>query len=191
MSYQLSLRTSWRHGAAILLLICAAISPIAGIASDVDRPKELDLDYKAFDQDLTGGWRRIASDKKYREAAELIDRYIAERRELPEWQRVNLRFHAGQLYAFANDKTSAVNRFKSALYAQEPPASPVKWNAYVLATIAFLEEDRSRLLALRAEISKASKCEANVPNLDVVDRLIQHFGKSYAVAYAVDSSKSR
>ncbi len=95
---------------------------------------------------------------------------------------MNLRFHAGQLYAFANCKDQALARFKTALFAQEPD-SPIRWNAYVLATIAFLERDRKKLSELREEIAKGPKLEGVVPNLDVVDRLIEHFDEPYAVAY--------
>jgi hypothetical protein len=174
---------------AALLTICAITPALIWIGGGTNRPAELELSYRAFDQDLTGGWRRLAREKRFREAAELIDRYVAETRDLHEWQRVNLQFHAGQLYAMAEDETSAMNRFKSAVFAQEPPDSPVKWNAYVLATIAFLEQDYSRLTALREEIARGPQWNGKAPNLDVVDRLIQDFGKSYAVAYSGDASK--
>jgi hypothetical protein len=146
-------------------------------------PKELELSYEAFDQRPGGGWRKIADEGKYLEAAKLIDRYEKEKKGLEEWERVNLRFHAGQLYAFANQKEQALARLKVALFAKEPADSPIRWNAYLRATIAFLERDRKQLTELREEIAKGPKHQGVVPNLDVVDRLIENFDKPYSVAY--------
>lgn len=55
----------------------------------------LEVSYEAFDQRPGCGWRKIADEGKYLEAARLIDRYEQEKKVLEEWQRVNLRFHAG------------------------------------------------------------------------------------------------
>jgi tetratricopeptide (TPR) repeat protein len=146
-------------------------------------PNELGLGYEAFDQHPVSGWRKIADAGKYREAAGLIDRYQQETKGLVEWQRVNLRFHAGQLYAAADDKDQALARFKTALFEQEPPDAPVRWNAYVGATIAFLERDRQKLAEFREAIARGPKRQGVAPNLDVVDRLIACFDKPYAIAY--------
>src|SRR5688572_10780518 len=64
---------------------------------------DLALSYTDFDQRPDSGWRKIASEGKLLEAAELIDRYEKAKSGLEEWQRINLRFHAGQLYAFAGN----------------------------------------------------------------------------------------
>jgi hypothetical protein len=149
----------------------------------VDSPRELALDYETFDQRAGSGWRRIAEAGDFLGAAELVDRYGAERADLAEWQQLNLRFHAGQLYAFAGRTEPALARLKAALRAGEPVGSPVRWNAYVRATIAFLEWDRPRLAAYRAEIAAGPKLDGSVPNLDVVDRLIALSDEPYLVAY--------
>jgi hypothetical protein len=144
---------------------------------------ELGLSYDAFDQRPGHGWRQLADEEKYLEAARLIDRYEKDKEGLEEWQRVNLRFHAGQSYAFAGQKELALARFKTALYRVEPADSPVRWNAYVQATIAFLERDRKKLTELREVIANGPKRQGVAPNLDVVDRLIQYFDEPYAAAY--------
>jgi hypothetical protein len=175
-----------------------ALSVASGLLLSVSRgqdspepPKELRLRYQDFDQRPGGGWRKIAGEGKYLEAAKLIDRYEKEKRGLEEWQHVNLRFHAGQLYAFADQKEQALARFKTALYTKEPADSPIRWNAYVRATIAFLERDRKKLTELREEIAKGPKREGVVPNLDVVDRLIENFEEPYSVAYRGKPKKSK
>ncbi|WP_347258155.1 hypothetical protein [Methylocaldum sp.] len=78
-----------------------------------ESPKELELSYETFDQRPGSGWRKIADQGKYLEAAKLIDRYEKEAKVLEEWQRVNLRFHAGQLYAAAEEKDEALARFNA------------------------------------------------------------------------------
>jgi hypothetical protein len=176
----------------ILALFTASdLSPSVVYAQEKSAvPKELELNYEAFDQRPGSGWRKIADEGKYLEAAKLIDLYEREKEGLVEWQRVALRFHAGQMYASADKKELAIDRFKSTVVAKEPPDSPVRWNAYVQATIAFLEKDREKLLKLREEIAAGPKWQGKVPNLDVVDRLIEHFDQPYIVAYRGKAKKS-
>jgi hypothetical protein len=182
--------TSWCL--AMLALLATALAPWASRGQDsTEPPKELELSYQDFDQSAGRGWRKIADQRKYLEAARLIDRYEKEKKGLQEWQRVNLRFHAGQLYAFADKKEQALARFKTALVAKEPADSPIRWNAYVQATIAFLERDRKKLAELREEIAKGPKLRGAVPNLDVVDHLLQYFDEPYSAAYRGKPTKSK
>ena len=109
--------------------------------SDSEAREALALTYQAFDQQLGGGWRKLAEMGDFLAAAKLIDRYEKEKYGLAQWQRVTLRFHAGQLYAFAGKKKLALARLEAAIFAKEPADWPIKWNAYVHATIAFLERD--------------------------------------------------
>jgi hypothetical protein len=151
---------------------------------------QLELDYDTFDQSLGEGWRKIADKGNYLEAAELIDAYEREKKGLEDWQKLTLRFHAGQMYAFANTRKLAIARFKTTLYDKEPPNYPVRWNAYVNATIAFLEKDREKLMEFREEIAKGPKIKDEIPNLDVVDRFIKYFDEPYSVAYRGNREKS-
>ena len=168
----------------LVLLVASGLAHLAaGGPGGSDPADALELSYEAFDQRPGGGWRKLADEGKYVAAAQLIDRYEKEKKGLAEWQRVNLRFHAGQLYAFADRKDDALARLRTALFAKEPADSPIRWNAYVRATIAFLERDRKKLTELREEIARGPKVQGAVPNLDVVDRLIEFFNEPYAVAY--------
>jgi hypothetical protein len=173
---------SWSRMLVLVVGSGLTIATSRGQEKD-DPPKELEAGYEAFDQRPNEGWRKIADKGMYLEAAKLIDRYEKEKKGLLEWQRVNLRFHAGQLYAFADQKEIAIARFQTALHAKEPTNSPIRWNAYVRASIAFLERDRKKLTELRDEIAKGPKSHGVVPNLEVVDRLIEFFDEPYSVAY--------
>ena len=98
-------------------------------------------------------------------------------------QRVNLNYYAGQMYAFADDYRTAIDRFNKSTYAQEPPELPLRWNAYVDATIAFLKKDIDRLKECREEIVQGPTFHGEKANLNVVDRLIKHFDEQYSKAY--------
>jgi len=153
-------------------------------------PSDLHLDYESFDQRPGNGWRKLVDAGKHLEAAELIDTYVAQRDGLEEWQVVNLRFHAGQLYAFVNKENLALARFESAINPKEPNDSPIRWNAYVKATIAFLQKDREGLIRMRNEIANGPEWQGTIPNLNVADRLLANFDNSYAVAYGSDNDEA-
>lgn len=143
-----------------------------------------ELDYVAFDQRPGSGWRELAAAGRYFKGARAIDKYLQTRPELEAWQRINLNFHAGQLYAHAGHTETALERFRQAINPQEPADSPIRWNAYVRATIAFLKGDRDRLVELRDEIAAGPEFKGEVANLRVVDRMIEHFGEPYSIAYS-------
>jgi hypothetical protein len=143
----------------------------------------LDLGYDAFDQRPGMGWRQVAEKGRFSDTAKLIDAYIERHKDLDVSQRANLNFHAGQMYAFADDCQTAIDRFRRSTYTEEPPELPLRWNAYVHATIAFLEKDMNRLKECRKEIVSGPTFQGEKANLDVVDRLIQHFGEPYSKAY--------
>lgn len=143
----------------------------------------LELDFDSFDQTMDGGWRAYASDGQYRLAARLIDAYVERKPALADWQISVSRFHAGQMYAFADEPAVAIERFKESFQAAEPPDSPVRWNAYVHATIAFLEGDRERLKEQREIIAAGPRMEGRIPNLNVVDSFLANIDAPYSVAY--------
>src|SRR5690606_2004176 len=62
----------------------------------------------------------------------------------PSEKRI-LYFHAGQDHAFSEATQTAVARFREALNPDEPANPDFHWNAYVTATIAFLNKDRATL----------------------------------------------
>ncbi len=148
----------------------------------------LQMNYNTFDQ-TDRGWRSLAYEERFLDAAQLIDRYKdVNRDELMSNEVRLLNFHSGQMYAFADEYIRAVERFET---SHKPPypvdetnetkvfTSP--WNAYVDATIAFLEGDLDALLAQREVMNEGVSLEGS--NREVVDKLIENFGKPYSEAY--------
>jgi len=151
----------------------------------------LNLDYQSFDQDPNSGWRKMAQEGGFSEAGDLIVRYLKKHKELSLSETVNLNFNAGQMYAFADNYETALERFKNAKYDPEPEEIPIRWNAYVDATIAFLKKDKIKLLECRNKIANGPKINGKIMNLDVVDSLIKNFDKPYSEAYVANRGKSK
>jgi hypothetical protein len=146
------------------------------------REELLALPYQQFDQMPASGWRSLSDRHQYGDAARLIEAYLTHHAQLPEDQGINLHFHAAQLFAFAGDVPNAIAHLDQAQYRVEPPA-PLRWNDYIVATKAFLENDRASLLGARERIASGPTLDGKAVNLNVVDSLITHFGESYLVAY--------
>lgn len=171
---------------------CALLPTLFVLADSASRPavapqppiaSALRQTYRQFDQRPGKGWRKLANPGQHQRAARLIDLYSANRPGLLEWQKRNLSFHAGQLYAFAGQTKLALQRFKASRIPKEPPNLPIRWNAYVDATIAFLKNDRVGLKKHRDKVAAGPKFRGTIPNLNVVDALLANFGKPYAIAY--------
>lgn len=164
--------------------------PPAAPKSQEDR-SILSLDYDSFDQTAGMGWRPLSNTGRYLEAANLIEFYLGNRTELDMSQRILLRFHAAQMYAFADKTQVALDSLRQTLYPSkvldslslEDRRHFLAWNAYVHATMAFLRKDRVQLRLFRDQISNGPLINGTPMNLDVVDRMILHFDKPYKVAY--------
>ena len=95
-----------------------------------------------FDQ-TKNGWRKLDSEGKFIEAAELIAAYVKQNQAQitsnPTIQ--TLYFHAGQEYAMVGEARyeEAITYFRRA-YKGKP-----EWDAYVEGTIAFLRRDKTQL----------------------------------------------
>ena len=145
----------------------------------------LEMDYDTFDQ-TDNGWRSLAYEERYLDAARLIDRYTdANRDDLMSDEVRLLDFHSGQMYAFANEYIRAVERFETSYKPPYPVGETdvftSRWNAYIDATIAFLEGDLDALLAQRELMGQGESLEGS--NRTVIDKLIENFGKPYSEAY--------
>ncbi|WP_190481357.1 hypothetical protein [Pseudanabaena sp. FACHB-2040] len=155
-----------------------------------EQQSSLALDYDAFDQTPTQGWRRLADMECYRQAAELIVSYLNTNGNFRGNEHEILSFHAGQMYAYDGDYESAIPFFEQSFSSHEgipPEFQPYidAWNIYVNATISFLMQDQAALLACRDELAEGPTLDdGEVMNLNVVDRLIQNFGEPYSQAYS-------
>lgn len=141
------------------------------------RVSTLELNLREFDQNPSGGWRTLYNENCFVEAAELIDAYI-EKHKL--FNNTQLYFHAGQLFALAGDKASAIVKLRRSLLPASVRSGSFLWNDYVLGTIAFLERDKAALQS-HLEVLKA-KQGVNVPNIRVLQLLADRFDMPYGDA---------
>ena len=172
------------------------LSPAATDAPDdcsYDREAMLAMDLQAFDQQQDAGWRALQARGCLAEAAELLAAYQAAHPE----EAGLLAWHEGQLRAMLEQRDAAIALFEA---SRKDEAEDFQgWNAYVEASIAFLQNDRPALEAARERLAGVPKPEgmkltmeqpdgkvlemAWPPNLNVVDGLIDCFGKTYKEAY--------
>lgn len=169
-----------------VFLVMMAVS-VAGLSAECERlldermQSDLDLPYQEFDQVMGSGWRALADDECYREAALLIEAYM----EHNSAQENSLKWHLFQMRAFFNDYAGALELVDDILLPPEKQAEvPLAWNEYVMASAAFLRRDLSQLRRHRENIAKVKDdYKGNEMNLNVVDRLISGFDRTYEQAY--------
>ncbi|MCI1142827.1 hypothetical protein MOP88_11930 [Sphingomonas sp. WKB10] len=115
----------------MLILALIAQAALAAGPCHYDRAAMLALDQAAFDQDMTGGWRKLEQDGCEAEAADLIrDWRIAHKA-----QDTILFWHEGQLRADIGQTAQAIALFRQ---SYKPAAQDrIGWNHYVDGTIAF------------------------------------------------------
>jgi hypothetical protein len=148
-----------------------------------EEAKLLSMTYEKFDQSKAG-WRQYVKKDCYWEAGVLIDKYLVKNKStLNDWQIISITWHAGQMYAFNNNYEIAESRFNASINPNETENTPILWNDYVYATIAFLNNDMTKLKYYREKIANGPSFKGKKVNLDVVDNLIRSFGKPYSVAY--------
>lgn len=147
------------------------------------RDQLLELDYKAFDQTLPdGGWRGLNSCSLV--ARDLIDAYLNKRDSSLKTDEVRtLIWHSGQLAADAGEYMDAASRMARTLRGDEKPGAAFQWNAYVRASIAFLNRSRETL-EIERELLAQGLSPLNRLNVRTVDRLIRCFDSSYHDAYS-------
>jgi hypothetical protein len=145
--------------------------------------KLLAMNQGDFD-DSPQGWRMLAHDGCELEAAFVIDAYLANSPpQLKTVGREGLAFHAGQMYAYAGLSEIAALRFFEALDPHEKRTGEIAWNAYVLASIAFLKHDKDELTHQRSLLAAAASTKGNQMNLRVVDRFLHCFDRPYRETY--------
>ena len=156
---------------------------LAGAPCDIsaeETAQQLALDWEAFDQGAEG-FRKFVAGEHYcpRETGELIAKYLETHPELTVKQRYISEFHAGQQFAGANDIPRALAHFYHGFNPHEDPAGDGKWNAYVRATIAFLEKDRDTLEASLRVLERHIDNRMNAINTRLVRSFMKNFDKTY------------
>ena len=193
---------------AVIGLGLAGIAEVAAADKcSYDESALLALDENAFDQDLAnggGGWRKIGDLPNCQLAA--ADLIAAYRTKHPSTKSILLSWHEGQMRAMGGQVDRAVPLLLSS--KQDPATDVAGWNYYVDATVAFLGNDREKLIQSSERLSAvvyplASGAPPLVngymemptqpgqppmkfrwpPNIDIVEGLIACFGKPYTDAY--------
>lgn len=177
-------------GTAMRYLLIASILTLVTIEAHAESECErrcqeqletdLSLSYQAFDQTMDGGFRTLANAGCQKEAADLIEAYI----EATGARQSSLRWHIAQLRASHGAEQEAIEYARASLTDNEDLLEhPLRWNDYVLATIAFLEKDREALKKHRDRVAEGvDEHRGNVMNLRLLDALSEHFEASYAEA---------
>lgn len=188
----------------VLVTSCsiAGAQEIPSKSCEYDRARLLALDENQFDQDMSGGWRALASTPGCAlVAADLLHDY----REAHHMDSGLLFWHEAQVRADAGQYQAAIVLMKRAYKPAD--ADKAGWNPYVDATIAFLSRDRTALEQARAKLAAVplpvgagippvingymeadfadgSKRKIRWPiNIDVVEGLENCFEKPYVEAY--------
>ncbi|MFA6122440.1 hypothetical protein [Sphingomonas sp.] len=176
-----------------LLLAILAQAAAAAQGCQYDRSALMALDQNAFDQDITGGWRKLELDGCEVEAANLIR----------DWRMAHkatesiLFWHEGQLRADIGQTAAAIALFQQS-YKTVQQDHGLGWNLYVDGTIAFLERDRQAFDAAKAKLialPRSGNLTMQGPNgqpiplkwplnLNVFEGLERCWEQPYKVAYA-------
>jgi hypothetical protein len=162
----------------IVLAILAGAATLAQAQDDTTGPDTatlVELPWKQFDQTLGSGWRIHADRGEHLAAARLIETYLARRSDLTPTQRAISHFHAGAELARENLYEAALHHLE---HAQVPPGTrgvPEDWNELVIATRAFLLDDRAALLASKQRV-EAMKSPAFAGS---AAKYLQYLGQRY------------
>ncbi|WP_313912571.1 hypothetical protein [Tahibacter sp.] len=144
---------------------------------------DMDLSLDAFDQTEGQGFRALARAGCYREAGDLIEAWMKRRDAVPS----NVHWHLAQMRAHHDDRPAAIAAARRSLQPAEAPDAAFKWNDYALATIAFLERDRTAFDRHRNALATAASQHAgNALNLKLIDLLGRHFDLNYLQAQRAD-----
>lgn len=156
------------------------------MVDDAVRRDALKLTWDEFDQkDISpASFRRYADRECYREAAELIEYYLANKPGLEIWQQRLSRFHAGQMYGHAGDEWRALELIRSARNPEQPASASLDWNTYVDGVVAFLEKNRATLSSTRARLEAAGG--NNLINARVLRRMEKCFDRPYNGIWEAD-----
>ncbi|MFA6915803.1 MAG: hypothetical protein WC222_05355 [Parachlamydiales bacterium] len=151
--------------------------------SNLPKPDDLlHLHYNKFES-LNNGWRLYAVQKKYKEAAILIQEYLSINNKLDKSQISTLYFHLGQMYALADNNKKAVLAFNKALIENGDEKQQLK-NAYIKATIAFIEDEKGDLdNAIKFIENGAKDSHGKTPHLDAVQLMKKHIFHKYNSIY--------
>lgn len=174
-----------------LLFVCCTLLVKGTNLTEVEHL--LSLSYTSFDQTPGQGWRAFigddASPQQFVDIARVIERYIEyHKATLSRYELQILHFHAGQLYAFAEENDVAIFHFKKSydysldMHKVFPHEQSYAWLLYVGAKIAFLEHDINALQACAQELQNKYPNTLG-GNTEIVLKLLKYHDKPYRQVY--------
>lgn len=134
-----------------------------------------------FDSD-TCCWRKLSQLKNYKEAAELVVEYLNKSKNITNQHSLN--WHAGQLFAMANEKDKAKKYFKktySIFYKLFGDDDAKTWYYYAKGTVAFLERDKQKLNRIILKWNKHFPKDKNYKTLEI---LLEKWDNTYQESLA-------
>lgn len=149
--------------------------------SDLERTMTMTLDQ--FDQSHHEGWRALQDRECFSDAAVLIDEYSVANGGKPQ-----LALHAAQMYLMAGNYGEARKRIVAAYRSDLDESSDFRFNDYLTAYLAFIDNDRDAMERARARVASRSDDFRNRMNLKVVDEILRHLGEPYASIFPPQSS---
>ena len=137
------------------------------------------LDYQQFDQTPGSGFRALAEAGCPSQAADLIERYIAQTGA----EQRSLIWHVAQMRGEAGQTARAQTAARASLSKGEAKDAEFRWNAHVHAYLAFLEKDRAAFDAALSELEAHRQAhQGNAINAGFWRSLEPYFGESYVAA---------
>jgi hypothetical protein len=166
----------------LIPILCAVL---AGCASPPPSDADLaDTSFRAFTQLQSFGWRGLAEQRRYDDAAALVRRYLKiHLDDLETWQVSVLQFHEAQMLACAGDTAGALALLPGSRIIPQPKELAIDWNAMVDAVEAFLEKDRDALIMAQSKIDLRGDSPANRIEKERVAQLVSNFGRKYQFAW--------
>ncbi len=139
------------------------------------------LTFDVFDQGLDSplSWRCLADREDFRQAQELIKKFIMTNAgKLDQYDVRNLYFHSGQLAALDGRYENAIEKFSKAIDDNDGTFHFLSWNEYVSGTIHFLRGDIKKL---EQEIKKieSKNLEMDSVNLRILKNFLRCPNETY------------
>ncbi len=168
----------------------AALSLLIGVGlltgcEDPSEPAFLQLSWEDFDQNPEQGWRPIAAEGAFGEAAAMIERYLEHHPDLPPGPMAYSRFHAGQLRAMNGETAVALEHMDAVDIESIPPEYPPTLPLLVDGTRHFLRGNAAEVeRCLEAARAVAPRSEMDREFVGALDLLSRSSGLTYAEVYA-------
>ena len=171
--------------AVLVLLTFCSFNSFAQNTTPLTHPV-LTYQQSHFDAD-TCCWRQLSAEKKYRAAADLIVAYLNTKNAT---NKHALRWHAGQMFAMANESALAKKYFKrtySIFYKWLGDEDDKTWYYYARGTVAFIDGDKNKLAAILRHWERHFPKDKNYQALVYLN---ENWDKGYANALTA-ASKNR